>query len=420
MSNEYQFTPSELVHLFVDGEADAYQQSALFSYLASDMELQEELRGAMLMRKTLEQVRATTIPPDECATAIFAKAGFAATETQAVVPVLSQTIIKSLVHTLLAATAGAGIAFVILSSALHQPAARPAGTASKQVAQVLSTPHNPDSAQTFGDLPSAQLTSQPTASGREIHSNSAAHVAKLTNGIADNGRISSGSRKPRRLAFAPDESKIAIENQSPLQAGTEPPASLYSDAHSITTAPIAEQQFALSLGESEPETLAFPPATAEENTAAFAVYLKSSQALKWYPSRDVPQQTITENISIGGLYYFSAAHAAGIEAGREFLPLYSFASTTHDYTRALWWIGGVYRYEPEDMRIAFVQPFAQTSLGITTIGPMGKALLGARIQAGDFLSATLGVEAASLVYRRNSSLRTTEKLGFTFSTEIRF
>src|SRR5579864_9262732 len=76
MNEQNNFTPSELIYLFLDGEADNVQRTVLFTAMANDSSLQEEFNDAMRIR-TVTQKQALAIVPSALLTQqLFAKAGF--------------------------------------------------------------------------------------------------------------------------------------------------------------------------------------------------------------------------------------------------------------------------------------------------------------------------------------------------------
>ncbi|MBL7975662.1 MAG: hypothetical protein JNJ85_12160 [Candidatus Kapabacteria bacterium] len=68
-------TPSELIYLYVDGEADSVQQTTLFAALATDPELQQEFNEALAMRKAFEHERASAQPPAYLTSKVYEDAG---------------------------------------------------------------------------------------------------------------------------------------------------------------------------------------------------------------------------------------------------------------------------------------------------------------------------------------------------------
>ncbi len=56
-------TPAELIYLYLDGEADSFQQTTMFASLATDSDLQQEFSEALSMRRAFEHERNNTKPP---------------------------------------------------------------------------------------------------------------------------------------------------------------------------------------------------------------------------------------------------------------------------------------------------------------------------------------------------------------------
>lgn len=72
-------TPSELVYLFVDGEATDVETSLLFGALADDAELQAELADAIRINAAAQGEAFETLPPADVTGALFERAGMTPT-----------------------------------------------------------------------------------------------------------------------------------------------------------------------------------------------------------------------------------------------------------------------------------------------------------------------------------------------------
>ncbi|MBL7998649.1 MAG: hypothetical protein JNL32_08445 [Candidatus Kapabacteria bacterium] len=73
------FSPSDIIYLYLDGEADSVQQATLFAALATDADLQQEFNEALEMRKTFENERMTAEAPAYLTASVMSSAGI--TET---------------------------------------------------------------------------------------------------------------------------------------------------------------------------------------------------------------------------------------------------------------------------------------------------------------------------------------------------
>lgn len=450
MNNEYQFTASELIHLFVDGEATAAQQSRLFSLLAADVGLQEQFRAAVLIQKTLEQVRATTVPPVHYTTELFAKAGFATSTAIAAEAPVSwiaglSTATKGIALSLCSALAGACIAVFMMLPYLREPAT----TAANDVATRSAVGSSPIRA-TPGE-PVQQLTAQgnaaagSTASGSSVVQGSAASGPNVPayNAVeqTDRNRHSStellqGGATERvriRVDRTPrDQSASLVQDESgqeqdaaerlSTEAVQEQFATPLAQGELITAVqPVSVPQEPARIHRAVPRSLLATSSVLPQEHPEVTVYLKNVQALDWYPQRDIPASTMEENLMFGALYHVSRDHAFGAEVGRELMPLYSFANNMQIRLNTMLWAGGLYQYQPESLVLAnTIQPFFRLGLGGTGAGPMGKALLGMHLQTSDFMSAAFGLEGSLLAYRRGSVVQTTGKLGFMLSLEAQF
>ncbi|HET7152259.1 MAG TPA: hypothetical protein VFJ29_00705, partial [Candidatus Kapabacteria bacterium] len=76
MNEQNNFTPSELIYLFLDGEADNVQRTVLFTAMASDSNLQEEFHDATRIRAAAQKQALAIVPSALLTQQVFAKAGF--------------------------------------------------------------------------------------------------------------------------------------------------------------------------------------------------------------------------------------------------------------------------------------------------------------------------------------------------------
>src|SRR3989339_222561 len=67
---------SDLIYLFLDGEADSTQQDLLFKNLADNPELQSEFQDAVTLNKSLSADSKNLVPSNELTHNLFVKAGF--------------------------------------------------------------------------------------------------------------------------------------------------------------------------------------------------------------------------------------------------------------------------------------------------------------------------------------------------------
>ncbi|MBL7973731.1 MAG: hypothetical protein JNJ85_02385, partial [Candidatus Kapabacteria bacterium] len=71
------FTSSELIYLFLDGEHTPVERSVLFSSLANNSELQSEFEDALKIRAAAVKDASAIAPSATVTSALMSKAGFA-------------------------------------------------------------------------------------------------------------------------------------------------------------------------------------------------------------------------------------------------------------------------------------------------------------------------------------------------------
>jgi len=118
------FSPSELIYLFIDGEADGAQRTALLTQLAHDGDLQQEFQDALKIRTAVFAAAQTTAPSAALTGRLFARAGFGGAMTAApvstwrtaVAQLAQSPIARNIVVGVVAGIAGSVITASVLKS----------------------------------------------------------------------------------------------------------------------------------------------------------------------------------------------------------------------------------------------------------------------------------------------------------------
>ncbi|MCB0711576.1 MAG: hypothetical protein KDD67_04510 [Ignavibacteriae bacterium] len=90
--NESTWTASELVYLFVDGEADDVQKTQLFGALANNSDLQAELADAIRINAAVRDETANAAPPAGVTATLFERAGIGVAAGSSSAPVVSGVV----------------------------------------------------------------------------------------------------------------------------------------------------------------------------------------------------------------------------------------------------------------------------------------------------------------------------------------
>lgn len=418
--NDDTFSPSELIYLYLDGEADAAQYTVLFAALAHDPELQTEFQDALQMRLSLATEVRQTLPPPSLKEALLQKAttisqsAAQAAAGATVAPATSATAgsmfaaVQSVLIPLLSAVAGTMIVANTVFTPTHSPV-EPTGSVVTSVQQEPPVAHSlaPDSSAALDQSGvvehnvSASLlrTSEPVSVQRTMRPES----APSRNGIVQND-TSVEEKLP--------DAELAMQEEYPPVLLVVPLAARYG-----TTTEADYQMPTISLVQ---EPLLFAQA---DNTHHWTVYSRGIVGVRLFPWRS-PKSTgdFASDLAVGVLYSFNEEFAAGIEAGQETLPLYVVANGgILDQRLTIQWAGATGHYAPENFTLpGNIQPFITGIVGATGFGPIAKSILGVRWQPDTHIGLALGIEGTTLFYRYQQQWQSTQKIGVTYGVDVQF
>ncbi len=415
---------SDLIYLYLDGEAGSLEHSMLFGALARNSDLQAEFTEALRIRSAVEQERALALPPAHLTDALFRKAGFAtaAAETAAAAgPGAFGRFLARFGAPMLSAAASALLTALLLTGIYQSRLERVAGEM-RQIRTVQRAPlaENPGRSSA---LPHSPRTGAGSGEAER------AIPERLHDGTPHAVRGAGSGSTAASPAFAAGRDQFP--RQAPPQAsgrteapeGTLPAAtpSLMKTLPAAGTAIPTESIAAAAgpLGEATP----FPPADRDEPDYRFAFQIRGITGLGLYPERPPVQGTQPwfNNMSVGALYRISRHHAIGVEAGQEIFPLYRSNGASSWLEPRLAWAGGVYRFEPEGMEsLGDLRPFLQTTLGGTPSGPIAKGIAGIAYTPGSRVDLSIGFEGTALLYQLQGSWYSTRKSGITYLMNVHF
>ncbi len=435
MSESNNYNPSDLVYSFLDGEASAAQRTVLFSAMANDSSLQDELQDALRIRTAALRESQMPVPPAALTQKLFAKAGFQApgalpeSET-AVAPAPWFNGLNRFTVPILSAAAGAVVTALLMLAfypfapsnqnltSITAPQSTVVGAIPQNTAPALTpdapktgsvratrapissaTQHVRVSSSASGTTGSPVATQTPVNSQTDARSLSTPPVgAEVPNGLSNSGQISR-------------EALPQVAQITPLTI--QPPMAQFTSSPSEVTV----YENPMSRFKNEPA----------DHTGNFMVTIGGMTGVQLYPTRtwesgwNVP----LNNFTIGGMYYVSDNQSFGLQAGEEMFPMYleNTSTGTFNLQPTLFWIGAAYRYTMNPVfSIAEMEihPYAQGFLGGTSTGPIGKADLGLSWQINSRFNMSLGGEGTLLGYRIANGWASAEKLGLSYSLGINF
>lgn len=453
-----EFSPSELVYLYVDGEINASQQAALFVALAHDSDLQAEFNDAIALKLSTSTEVRSTMPAPELKSALFQKAGFSAaagagaatagmtgatasatsaataSATSAVATSAKVFIaagwlsgskavvlsVLSVVSGVLMFATGAMLWYNSLDAGAHSLAGEKAS-----YGEAIHVPHN----RVTSDSASAVVANSVGAEERTRGSNEAQHAPAQTS-LFPNAvyTLRTAERRTAHAKPAATENDRYTEMQvnQPVPTDAEASRIVAVQPEYVRRAMLAEPP--LSLSAEPPELLSVNSLLGEasftsESSFKWGVTARGIIGLRLFPDREMGVASdILDNTAIGAVWVINDEHAAGVEIGREILPMYiSDSDGRLREVQSLAWVGVNYRYSPHVIQLADgLQPFITGFAGGTEAGPLLKSSVGLLWNPNSHIQFSLGAEGTFLMYRYQQQWYGTQKLGVSYGVTVAF
>ncbi len=411
-------TPSDLVYLFVDGEATGAERTEMYAALATDNDLQSEFEDALRLKQTVDEEIAVTAPPYEATKALFMKAGFSMPVPiaggEAIAPVISHvaesgifTALKSLIAPFFVTTG------IIATGVVSMPFFERIETGTSQASQV-STPV----AQVFPTNTTTNTAIAETVPATtEQATNEQPVVTRTINREArNNASVSQTVATP----FEPqdvvppvtvvDEAKV-MEIPAISSVRQEHIRQDYPSSVLIHESPVRIQQ----LADIRTETVDEP------KDLWFEVHRITD--LSMFPSRptDGARDLAINNVALSAEYQITPTSRLGLAAGTETFPHYTVNADTSLTERwNIVWGGVRYTMTTSQLALGPIVPSLSFLVGGASTGPVGKAALAMTWQPDDRVSFTGGIEMTGLIYHYGTNWRVGGKLGATYSVAVRF
>lgn len=377
--DNHTWSASELIYLFVDGEANDVQRSTLFAALANDADLQTEFSDVLRIRTAAESERGYAVPPAQTTAGLFERAGFAAPVSLpgsvggAAVGgaaaggsgLLGWPLIRKFGTPLLSALVGAVITFFLLpngtgiqqgNDAVVAELSTPPGDVS-----TITPPHADDlerrgtpsesiarrqfaserAAASDGNAPNSALEGFSPAADHQLdagtsnegHDMNRMPVTSLgvANSNGSNGTpeeslpeasIADNAEMPAPTTLAADETdrNASLRARISIALDNGEPMPAIDPEKERESAPSGDDVEARSPNRApdEPE-----PMTFTTQPSRFSIQLRGIMPVEMFPFRnDVAGTGALEDIAIAAFYNPSEDHSIGIEVGRERHPLY--------------------------------------------------------------------------------------------------
>lgn len=415
-------TPSDLVYLFVDGEATGAERTEMYAALATDNELQTEFEDALRLKQTVDDEIAAAVPPMETTKELLMRAGFTLplpiAGNEAIAPAVSHiadsgflTALKSFVAPLLVTT-GIITTGIITMPLINKIGAENVAQNTTQVSQVF---------------PSEQTTNAPLvemASADAPAARSSVESSPVKTEVIRSYRSAASTNTMRSyhaVETTPAEQLAIIPAADTTQATTD--AVL---ATLVQVEPKAESQTQIMIGEPAERVRQLAdlrrddPVTGPKDLWFTA---RGIAGLSLFPSRmtDGAQSVRFNNVAFSAEYQISPMMRVGLAAGTETFPHYTVnADTSLTEKWNIVWAGASYAISVPQLAIGPIIPSATVLLGGAATGPIMKVGTGLTWQPDDRVSFTAGLETTGLLYHYGSNYRMGGKLGATYSVAVRF
>lgn len=423
--NDIPMNGSDLLYLFLDGEADAAEKEALFKAMASDHELQAEFEDAITMRHAIHQERANTIVPSTLTADLFTKAGFA-------VPTAAAGYAAA--HSLSESAAGTWAAKLLSSTFLPWITA---GITAVGALLLWNTAAEHNRLNTVQVVTPAQTTQQVSESDQSLvrriellERSKEQYLAQMNSQtIAATPKNVYIPYVPKGYALIPEQDIQSMQKQlASLTAATENLAAV-RDRNSMmaipeitTTSTSFEQQ--PSFSSNDAPRFAMPqesPITFEDKSDKFTFNLRAINGLQLFPNRFASAPDILfNNVALTALYEIDNNHAFGLDLGQETFPIFDVQSaSTLEQRYSLVWGGISYRYRMNPISgLLDIQPYAQIVAGGTKYGPISRGLIGLSWQPHNRFSVSFGLEASAMMYNYQNKWFGAQKLGLSYGVNI--
>jgi len=130
-----------------------------------------------------------------------------------------------------------------------------------------------------------------------------------------------------------------------------------------------------------------------------------------------------DNMSLSGIYRLNSNHAFGIEVSyqnynQEFPIIIGDQKYTLIQSPKLLAITPFYKYSTNLTN--YLSPYIQAGIGATSVGPIGKLVIGGEVKLVASLKANLSYGASALIYNVDNKLYSTNKYGFVYGLSYGF
>jgi hypothetical protein len=414
---------SEKITEFIDGELSQEESSALFSKLAENPELQEELRNSLLLKNMFHQELLT--PPPLAKTHLYAKLNL---QRSAIILSFLITALLNLKKLLMApafTSALIGVSLFTLGllmtgsnenskSSLNQRSGhkffsmQDNDSKNANIVPLVSSKEllTNDKSENKSRLNNRSKKSQSSFSNI---SDSFANISKVKNPDNNNNfeNVENSEKKNTTNNFEEKQSNIIF---LPIETSN------FNSKFSLNFINNRNANFFSSLG--------YEISSILESISLSVNKTASSSQLK--TSLEPLSNPLLNNYSIAISYTLDKNNSFSVELGQENFPQ-SFAGKINGYEANITqvftaqWYGISYQYNFGEITSLYsINPFGKLLISGTSIGPFYKGSLGLTYQLTEKIALQGAVEASRLSYSFQNTWFSTDKYGFLYGVKIGF
>lgn len=425
------YSPSELIDLYLDGVTNDSENSMLFDALSRNAELQSEFKGALALRTSAEYARESVVIPHETTAALFAKAGMttgimaggATAFFGGIWAFIAAHAVKIAVPA--ASALAGGVLTYMLFMQQDNAVQATTGNGSTHTTITQQSLIQQQSADADKSAVLSQESGAQQAAGRELlpSASTSSGVIPPENHSRTELRRASPMRRAYSSLSAGDASTAATAAET-----SQPPASNLmheeeSAAAIVEYAPLKQHGFGNLVANGITASHVGQPAYFSGNAEPqWVASIVQHGGIANFPNRSASgSEPVLNNVSLAMMYALTPDHAIGVEAGQETFPIYLVREGNYEQKPVMTYVGAAYRFMPQSWEIVSgVRPFGQAVLGGAASGIVTKATLGLGWTPDRAITLTLGVEAMSLFYQFQGSSYGAQKLSLLYGAAINF
>jgi hypothetical protein len=161
----------------------------------------------------------------------------------------------------------------------------------------------------------------------------------------------------------------------------------------------------------------------DEKETNFLLDYRSISGLEYFPQRITEENKDNRfnNFSINGVLKVSDGLFVGLSGGQEDFPVYVISKGNFRYQNSLLWIALTGRYYINSWNFSNFSPFIETSFGGTQIGPLNKSVLGLSWEPIKNVNFNVAAESTNILFSNsNNNIRSAGKLGLMYGITFKF